>query len=136
MAFVRKTQSGMLKYDPFLKDFVLNTDGTGVNVHPVDAKIALLLGIPQGSFLPEIQTGNPLKNLRITSTINETVIDGIKTCLKEPIDAGDIELIDVVVEPSTNPTSRLYIGVFYRNLRLETPEIQKVTALWQTSRQI
>jgi hypothetical protein len=117
VSFVRKQLTGVLKYDPFIKDFVIKSDGTGAEVHPVDQKVALLLAL------------NLEKPGRITSAILETVTNNVRTCLQQPINAGDIELMDVQVTPSTNPTSRLFIGVFYKNLRLQTPSVQQVNVL-------
>ena len=127
MAFTRKQQSGVLRYNPFLRDFELDSSGQGVNTHPIDQRVTILLGMPQESFLPDTNIGNPLKLGRITNDYQERVIDAVRQCLAPLITNGDIDLLDVLVEESKNPTSRSYIGVFYKNLRLETPEVQKVT---------
>jgi hypothetical protein len=115
VSFVRRVAKGVLKYDPFLRDFVTNTDGTTPEVHPVDQKVAILL-------MSELK---PIG--RLTPNTLQTAIDNVRVCLKEPLDSGDIELLDVQITQAQTPTSRVFLGVSYRNLRLETPAVQEVT---------
>ncbi len=115
-----------LRFDLATRRFV--EDGTGgfVDVHPVDQKVALLLGTEQGS-LPSTPTLGQRYRKRVNGIdpkkIPAVVLDETRVTLAPLIAAGDIVLLDVQTDASIR--GRVVIAVTYRNLRSGTVNVFK-----------
>jgi hypothetical protein len=108
-----------LRYDLATRRFV--EDGTGgfVDVHPIDQKVAFLLGTEQGS-LPSVPTLGQRYRARVNGIdprlIPAVVLDETRLVLAPLLAAQDIELLDVQTDAASF-RGRVVIAVTYRNLR-------------------
>jgi hypothetical protein len=108
-----------LRYDLATRRFVEDGAGGFVDIHPVDQKVALLLGTEQGS-LPSVATMGQRYRARVNGIdprlIPAVVLDETRVTLAALLTAQDIELLDVKTDAASF-RGRVVIAVTYRNLR-------------------
>lgn len=126
-----------LEYDPSIRGYTMNADGTFVDLHPVDQQVAFLLFPEQGSVPSENDLGTRLRK-RLErcdpAQIPNIALDEVRTALKAPIAAGDVLLVSVTTDATVR--GRVITKVIYVNLRLPTlnplqPLASAVTAIVQ-----
>jgi len=107
-----------LRYDLATRRFVEDGTGAFVDVHPVDQKVAFLLGTEQGS-LPSTPTLGQRYRARVNGVdpkqIPAVVTDETRLALAALLAAGDIDLLDVQTDARVR--GRVLIAVTYVNLR-------------------
>lgn len=98
-------------------DFTTDAAGLYQEVHPVDHKVLLALGLGLGSVPSSTALGSTLRDLRIGSraqmTADATRI--VKTALADLIAAGDVILVSVVAYASA--PNRAHVEITYQNTR-------------------
>lgn len=118
-----------VKFDLATRTFVMNTDGSFYDVHPVDQRVAMLLWIGRGSIPSASSVGHRIRQriARVaTQRIPGIVRDEVKNVLRPLIDAGDIQLTRIDVNVSI--PGRTEFAAHYKNLRDTSDNtIRKVT---------
>lgn len=107
-----------LKFDPSVRQFVQNADGSMADIHPVDAQVAYLLFFEAGSSPSQPTLGTRIRQR--TTRVNPKqvpaiVLDEVRSALGKLIAAGDVRLVTVTVD-QTSPGAIFYT-VSYVNLR-------------------
>jgi len=114
-----------IQFDPQIRGFTQNADGSFVPVHPVDQRVVLLLWLGQGDVpsAPAVGTRIRKRIQRVAqSAILPIVTDEVNAELAPLLNAGDIILVPQrnsgAIQVQTSQ-GRTLIAVFYRNLRLD-----------------
>lgn len=107
-----------LYFDLATADFPIDANGFYKSVHPVDQRVALSLGVLEGTLASVPELGQRLRRItRISPTrAKRAVEDVIDLALDDLIEAGDIRLERVEVDTSIR--GRTLVAVNYVNLRL------------------
>lgn len=105
-------------YDPAVKGFSVQADGTVKPIHPVDQRVALLCFIARGSVPSAPTLGNRFR-ARIArvdpARIPAIALDEFTTVLRPLISAGDILLLSVTTLSVAPGSVQVFIA--YVNLR-------------------
>lgn len=107
-----------VKFNPTTKQFVMNADGQLADVHPVDAAVARILCIEQGSVPSQPSLGTRLRALtnRVDPRqVPNIALNEVKRALQPYIDRGDVLLVSVTADVST-PGRTIFV-VQYVNMR-------------------
>lgn len=120
-----------LAFDPGLRGYVQNADGTMKSIDPVDAEVALLLGIEQGSIPSAATLGQKLRAvLTRTPPSKQKAIatQEVLRVLGPLLNAASptIALINVAVDSSGAKRGAISIGITYQNLTLRGSKPQTV----------
>ena len=110
-----------MQFDPGLRQFVQNADGSMASIHPVDQKVALALGIENGSIPSATSQGHKIRQLlnRLDpSKRPQVATQEVRRVLADMITAGDVILVLVAVDASRGDSTR--VNVTYVNTRLAT----------------
>jgi hypothetical protein len=109
------------KVDGLTRDYVRDSSGRFVGVHPIDAKVFHRLRILGGSVRSAPSTGQRIKTAWINNTtIVAFVKDQVALTLQDMVDAGDIAIRNVTVD--TRVRGRVMFQVDYTNLRTGRPD--------------
>ena len=118
-----------LMFDPRVRQFVQNADGSMADVHPVDAQVVYLLFFEAKSSPSQPALGTRIRK-RITRVnpkqIPAIVLDEVKTTLGKLIAAGDITLVSVTVDQ--NSPGAVFYTVSYVNLRDPATDVRNPLA--------
>lgn len=118
-----------IEYDPATRTYVVQaSDGTLVEIHPIDQQVAILLTIEDGSVPSTTGTGARFRKLVARAdpaNIPGIALNEAKRVLADLITSGDIELVSVTTD--TSVPGRVYIYVEYKNLRLASAPNRTVT---------
>jgi hypothetical protein len=106
------------KFDAGLKDFPLDEDGHYISVHPVDQAVNLALGVQDGKVASVSGLGNALKAIVYAGgpRLQNEVTTAVRNALRKLLNAGDIELGPITVEPVA--FGGFLVAVEWRNLRV------------------
>ncbi len=105
-----------LEFDGQTRDFVLDDDGNYKGVHPVDAKVFLILRTVAGSIRSSKSTGQTVNAIPYIDqrTIRAEVSDRVRTALADVVAAGEITINKI--ELDTEVRGRVVFACHYTNL--------------------
>ncbi len=111
------TPPAALWFDGATRDFLLDSQGRYLGIHPVDQRAALALLIAYGTISSAPTTGNKVRRIqKIIRSTPDQVRDYVSQCLDSLIRAGDIVVRDVQVE-TNRLVGSITLAVSYTNLR-------------------
>jgi hypothetical protein len=111
-----------IEYDPGVRGYPQHADGSLVELDPVDAGIAIALGIEFGTVPSAPDVGNKMRRL-----LNRVPPQQLPTVAKQEVErllapwtsTGQVKLLTVVVDTSRFRSGVAAVAVTYQNLTLQ-----------------